>query len=240
MSDQRQMGQYYHQLQQGRPSTPYQPYHHRERQDWPQSMPYSGRTCSSFRGRSRGFQGDQKSGRGFGHGQPMDTSRSQSRERGVEFRRGGRGRGYRGGRVVDYGTYGDYMQSEEKESGETTPTPETSIPPRGRRRRRRRRKPKSTSEEKQEAAEGGTQSGEEVSDEEDSEANLVVATTPEALAQLGVTVSKNWKPRLVSKGFVSERANILSRLRVLRQYRDITQTERAQTTAQNTSINRTL
>ncbi len=124
----------------------------------------------------------------------MDTSRSQSRDRGVEFRRGGRGRGYRGGRAVDYGTYGDYMQSEEKESGETTPTPETSVPPRGRRRRRRRRRPKPTPGEKQHAAEGGEkdekEGSEEVSGEDESETNIVVATTTEALAQLGVKVKK--------------------------------------------------
>ncbi|MCP4486220.1 MAG: hypothetical protein GY820_02710, partial [Gammaproteobacteria bacterium] len=89
-------------------------------------------------------------------------------------------------------------------------------------------------EEHEEVSQDVEKEGEEEEDdddeeewEDDPEELRVIATTPEALARLGIPVRKRWKPFLVSKSFVRENANMIAKIKQLEQYKQVTMLERA-------------
>ncbi|MCP4488245.1 MAG: hypothetical protein GY820_13120, partial [Gammaproteobacteria bacterium] len=152
----------------------------------------------------------------------------------MEFRRGGRGVVFRGGRGQGY--YQPPSQPEKTVSqapqlqtiSEQSPLKEAVAESKEDEEESEVYKVAFPDEEKErEGEEEEEEDDDEEEWEDDPEELRVVATTPEALARIGIPVRRRWKPFLVSKSFVRENANMIAKIKQLEQYKQVTMLERA-------------
>ncbi|MCP4491622.1 MAG: hypothetical protein GY820_30590, partial [Gammaproteobacteria bacterium] len=149
----------------------------------------------------------------------------------MEFRRGGRGVVFRGGRGQGY--YQPPSQPEKTVS--QAPKLQTITEHSSLKEAVTESKEDEEEEEHEETPQDVEKEGEEEEEEDDDEEEWeddpeelrVVATTPEALARIGIPVRRRWKPFLVSKSFVRENANMIAKIKQLEQYKQVTMLERA-------------